>query len=196
MNVHFFPKKQVAVLVAGKLLFWKFGFKKVTVEEICKTAGISKMTFYKFYPDKLTLAKSIYSAEVQNGMIKFKEVMQSDKSAAVKMEMIMKLKSEAIENISKDFLMDFYGDEETGLKQFITATTNNYIEQIIVEFKNAQARGDFRQDFKPEFVMYISQRIVDSINDPYLLELCGNPQEVILQLARLFTFGIAPNQNS
>jgi AcrR family transcriptional regulator len=196
MNVHSFPKKQAAVLVAGKQLFWKFGFKKVTVEEICKTAGISKMTFYKFYPDKLTLAKSIYSAEVQNGMIKFKEVMQSDKSAAEKMEMIMKLKSEATENISKEFLMDFYGDEETGLKQFITATTNNYIEQIIEEFKNAQARGDFRQDFKPEFVMYISQRIVDSINDPYLLELCGNPQEVILQLARLFTFGIAPHQNS
>jgi AcrR family transcriptional regulator len=195
MNVYSFSKKQAAILVAGKQLFWKFGFKKVTVEEICKNAGISKMTFYKYYQDKLTLAKSIYSIESNDGMMRFKEVMQSDKSADVKMEMIMKLKSEAVDSISKEFLMDFYTGDDTGLKQFIAEKTTENIGQIIEQFKHAQARGDFRQDFKPEFVMYVSQRFVDYINDTYLLELCGSPQEVIMELARLFTFGIAPKPN-
>ena len=52
------PKKN-QILHTSKELFWKFGFKRVTIEEICKEAGVSKMTFYKFFPNKLELAKTI-----------------------------------------------------------------------------------------------------------------------------------------
>ena len=30
-------------------LFMRYGVKRVTVEEICQTAKISKMTFYKYF---------------------------------------------------------------------------------------------------------------------------------------------------
>jgi len=45
------PKRE-QILTTGKELFWKFGFKRVTIEEICKEAGVSKMTYYKFFTTK------------------------------------------------------------------------------------------------------------------------------------------------
>ena len=46
------PKRE-QILKTGKELFWKFGFKRVTIEEICKEAGISKMTYYKYFTNKM-----------------------------------------------------------------------------------------------------------------------------------------------
>ncbi len=43
MSVKSNPKREL-ILSTGKDLFWKFGFRRVTIEEICKEAGISKMT--------------------------------------------------------------------------------------------------------------------------------------------------------
>ena len=51
--------KREQLIRTGKELFWKFGFRRVTVEEICSEAGISKMTFYKYFSNKLDLVKRI-----------------------------------------------------------------------------------------------------------------------------------------
>jgi AcrR family transcriptional regulator len=61
-------KKEVAILKAGREFFWKYGFRKVTVDEICKAAGVSKMTFYRYFKDKATLAKTIFDNEVEKAI--------------------------------------------------------------------------------------------------------------------------------
>ncbi len=66
--------RYVQVLAAARELFWKHGLKRVTVEEICREAGVSKMTFYKFFPNKVTLAKAVYDKEVETGYEKFIEL--------------------------------------------------------------------------------------------------------------------------
>ncbi|RKY44359.1 MAG: TetR/AcrR family transcriptional regulator, partial [Candidatus Neomarinimicrobiota bacterium] len=40
-------KKIDKIVETGKKLFYRYGIKKVSVEEICKEAGVSKATFYK-----------------------------------------------------------------------------------------------------------------------------------------------------
>jgi len=61
------PKREL-VLKTGKELFWKFGFKRVTIEEVCKEAGISKMTFYKFFTNKIDLVKIIMNDILQESL--------------------------------------------------------------------------------------------------------------------------------
>ncbi|MDH5400751.1 MAG: TetR/AcrR family transcriptional regulator, partial [Cyclobacteriaceae bacterium] len=52
-------RKYQAIFETAKELFWKYGIRRVTIEEICKEAGVSKMTFYKFFPNKVALANTI-----------------------------------------------------------------------------------------------------------------------------------------
>ena len=47
-------KKQKIEQVA-KELFLKYGFKKVTVDEICRKAHVSRKTYYTFYENKNAL---------------------------------------------------------------------------------------------------------------------------------------------
>jgi AcrR family transcriptional regulator len=52
---------------AAEPLFQRFGFRKTTVEEVCRAAGVSKRTFYDLFKDKEDLLMQLVEA-VCNGM--------------------------------------------------------------------------------------------------------------------------------
>ena len=52
------PKRK-KILDTAHELFWKHGLKRVSIEEICAVAGVSKMTFYKHFANKTALVKYI-----------------------------------------------------------------------------------------------------------------------------------------
>lgn len=45
-------KKKLRLYSAAEPVFERFGYRKTTVEDICKSAGMSKRTFYEFFRDK------------------------------------------------------------------------------------------------------------------------------------------------
>jgi AcrR family transcriptional regulator len=188
-------KKHQALIVAGRDLFWKHGFRRVSIDEVCKLAGASKMTFYRYFPDKQALAKTVFDREVDKGTAMFREIMASDTSASEKLEAMLKMKADSVNDISKEFLNDFYAGKGSGLQEYIARKTASVWEEILDDFRQAQKRGIFRSDFKPEILLYISQQIPGFINDPYLVGICGSPQDVVMEIARFFTYGIAPINN-
>ena len=181
------------ILATARKLFWKHGLKRVTVEEICSEAGVSKMTFYKFFQNKIELAKTVYSIEVDTGIEKFREIMSNnDTPAEEKMEQVLFLKSEGTMNISREFLDDFYNNPELGLSGWVEKKNREAWQEMIGDFKNAQSKGWFRADFKPEGFLYMVKKISEMVTDENLLRLYETPQEAIMELSRFFTYGIMP----
>jgi len=45
-------EKKIQIFKVAEPLFERFGFKKTTIEDICKETGISKRTFYELFKDK------------------------------------------------------------------------------------------------------------------------------------------------
>ena len=52
-------KKKLQIVETAKDLFMRYGIRRVTIDEICRTAGASKMTFYKYFSNKIALLKEI-----------------------------------------------------------------------------------------------------------------------------------------
>jgi AcrR family transcriptional regulator len=185
--------KRESLLDTGRRLFWKYGFRRVTVNEICKEADVSKMTFYRFFENKTDLAKTIFDREVKNAIDKFNEIIKSDISASEKMKNIIQMKIEGTNDISSEFLMDFYRSSDTGLKEYVEEVTRNSWKEIIEGFRYAQQRGWFRKDFKPEFLFHISQKLVSIWTDVEMMKLYNSPQDLILEFANFFAYGISPH---
>lgn len=184
-------KKAKALMLAGRELFWKYGFKKVSVDEVCALANVSKMTFYRNYQDKLAFAKAVYEHEVEISMMQMREILRSTIPANEKLHKMLMLKADAVEGISTAFLNDFYKDTETGLPQFVMEQTGKSWNEIVELYKEAQIRGDFRADFRPELLLLLSQKMIGMFTDPDLIALCGGPKEFILEVSKLFAYGIA-----
>ncbi len=52
-------KTKAIILKAGRDLFWKFSFKDISVDNICKVAEVNKGTFYRYFESKIDLCLKI-----------------------------------------------------------------------------------------------------------------------------------------
>jgi len=178
--------KCTQILAASRELFWKYGFKRITVEEICLKANVSKMTFYKFFPDKLAVAKAVFEQQVQLGISRFRDILKERATSEDKIAKILRLKIESDTIISKEFLQDFYSSEKTELREYVNQVTERSWKEIIKDFKQAQRKGIFRKDFKPEFIFLLAQKLADAINDEKLLALYKSPGDLLMELSSMF----------
>lgn len=183
------------LIETGHELFWKFGFRRVSVEEICKKAGISKMTFYRYFDNKTELAKRVLKKVVDEGTVKFREILTDGDTISGKMQRIIRLKMEGTNDISREFVEDVYNDTGSEIQQFMIKLTTDTWMGVIEEFRDAQKRGIFRQDFKPEILLAMSRGITEMVANPQLNALYSSTQEMIVEIVSLMTYGIAPRDS-
>lgn len=186
-------KKYKALLETGKSLFLRYGYRRVTLDEICLEAHVSKMTFYRWFKNKTEFAKNIYEIEIRKGIERFNAIMKEDMPPSEKLRAIINLKLEGTNDIGQEFFNDFYNSADTGLRSFVDELTLRSWKEIIRTFRMAQEKGWFRKDFKPEFILFMTQQLIPVINDKRLQDLYDTPQEIIMELANFFTYGIAPH---
>ena len=66
--------KKEEVINAARNLFTKYGYKKVSMDEIAKEANVTKKTIYSYFSDKEAMFKYFASEELQS----MKEKIEND----------------------------------------------------------------------------------------------------------------------
>jgi AcrR family transcriptional regulator len=187
-------KKRSAILDTARKLFWKHGFRRVTIDEICRESKTSKMTFYRYFPDKTELAKTVLDLFYEESMVNFRKIIRDNSSTAVKMHKMIQMKIEGTNDISNDFIQDFLGSTNPELTNYFDGKLKNIWEEGIREFKLGQEEGWIRKDLNVEFLFCFSQRIVPVITGEDMLRLFSSPQELIAEVSNLIIYGIAPRE--
>ncbi len=152
------------------------------------------MTFYRYFPNKTELAKSIYDKVIKDGYLQFQNILKEDSSPEEKMQKFLMMKKEGTNQISPEFLADFYMNKESELKQFVQARIGELMKNMIGDFREAQKAGIFRSDFNPEFIFHITYKLSESLDDPQLLKMFDNTQDLIMELSRFFIYGVSPHK--
>lgn len=182
--------KYTAIITTARDLFWKHGFRRVTIEEICRKAGVSKMTYYKHFPNKVELAKTIYDNVIEDSLVRFRIIMESNDTPDEKMRKVMLMKLEGTNNISPEFMNDFYAGGEPELKAYVEKRIREVWEALKGDYIKAQENGIFRKDLNIELFIRIQFRLIDLVNDPELAGIYRSPQDLIMEFARLLVYGI------
>jgi AcrR family transcriptional regulator len=187
-------KKYRDILQSARELFWKHGLRRVSIEEICRQAGVSKMTYYRFFTNKVELAKAVLDKVMLEGLRDFRAIMSADTTSSEKIKGILQLKLNGTNDISQEFLNDFYNNPELGLKSYMEEKTKEYWNEILNDFRLAQQKGWFRSDFKPEFLIFVSEKMSELMFDKRVSGLYGNPQEIIMELSNFILYGISKHE--
>ncbi len=185
----------IRLVEAAEMLFWKFGIRRITIDELCLEANISKMTFYKFFENKIEIAKYILEKKINEGITKYRQIMDADIPFTKKIEMSVKLKMEQTENLSQEFLTDLYRNPNPELLQFFETKKNEFLNQILNDFTKAQKSGQLRKNLKPEFILYFLNHMFDMAKDDELYKHYNNAQELIMELTNFFFYGIMTEKN-
>ena len=187
-------EKRQQIVRTGRELFWRHGIRRITVEEIARTAGVSKVTFYKHFANKGELVKAIFDEIMEEGFARFDEIKGMDAPFTVKVERTIQVKLEQTENLNQEFVRDTWQNSDPEVRQHIEGKVQEGMAKVREFFAEAQERGEIRRDIKLDFVMFASEHLRTLVTDERLLELYASPQELIGELTRFFFYGIMPRE--
>lgn len=173
-------------------LFMLHGIKRISVEEICIEAGISKMTFYKYFKNKKELAKFVLEKAFNDQMDIYRNIMKEKISFSKKIEKIILLKHNSTQFISEAFFKDLIRNPNQEISEMLTEFRNNTITEITNDFRKAKKKGEIRKNININFLIYILNTIQEMTKDEKLTSLYKNPNELIMELTNFFFYGILP----
>lgn len=182
--------KQERLIETAKKLFYKHGIRRVTVGEICQEAGVSKMTFYKYYSNKADLAKAFFMESYEKGMKEYRGVMQQEAPFAEKVQQIIQMKLRDTQDVSQEFIKDIFMDKRLGLQKLMETKKQESLEEMLNDFEKAAEKGEIRKGINPQFIGYFLDKIREMAADEYLLTLYQNEQELIMEVTKFFFYGL------
>ena len=190
MKATYNPKKE-QILKTGKDLFWKFGFTRVTVEEICNEAGISKMTFYKYFSNKMDLVKTLLGKILNTSMEKYQHIMESPIPYPEKVTQMIELKREQTHTMSSEFFRDYLQSGDPELMAFLQKLSDESLRIFTEDFRKAQQNGDIRKDLKVEFILAVMNLLVEwAQHENSLMDMYEDPQDLAVEITSFIFYGI------
>lgn len=174
-------KKPIQLLDTAEELFSKHGIKRVTVEEICQKANVSKMTFYKNFSNKNGVVQALWNRWIDDGVRILDEIGAMDVSIAEKMQMILSYKLEMASKMSPEFINDIL-DFNFDISEF---------SKLVLKFiQESQARGEMRPEIKPEFIMAVFDKFHELSHNEELRSLYPSPSDYIAESFTFFSRGV------
>ena len=184
-----------AIVSAARSLFWKHGIRRVTIEEICQDAGVSKMTCYKYFSNKTAIAKYLIEDMFESGIKAYKEIYHSDISYEEKVKRMLDLKMSNSHEMSQELLDDIYKNQDEELSETIETIKKRMIGIYLDDIREAQKIKEIRDDVKPEFMLYFLNNLTEMLTDQRLVSIYSNPQQMISEVMTFFFYGIMPRKN-
>lgn len=188
-------QKYQDILETAHHLFWKFGIRRVSVEEVCKEAGVSKMTFYRFFKNKIELARKVIDDIFEDAEEKYTALMNRDIPFEEKIKEQIIMKFEGTKDISEEIIKDIYSGWNKELHKIFMTYAARMTQRVQNDYIEAQKKGHIRKDVNINFIFYLSQKMAEMTTDPHLMAIYKTPQEAIMEFMNMLFYGILPREN-
>lgn len=148
--------KEKQIVDAARKLFYKFGFKKVSMDEIAREAGVTKKTVYTYFSSKEELFKYFIQEELDN----MKKIVEDiEKEDLDFFEAVHQIIFQLIKYKSKRQFFKLMTNEAEVLKSSIASKSLNLIDEQIQSYiydivKNAMDKGYIKKE-NPEVVTFL-----------------------------------------
>lgn len=185
-----------AILSTARALFLKHGLRRVSVEEICREAGVSKRTFYKHHRDRDALALRILEQLFEESRAALEEILQAELPIDEKVRRIIAAKQARASETSMAFYQDILlVDSEPG--RFARRSQEEWTARVRRFYQEAQEQGLIRADIDISLLMAVLVRVRGIIEDPEIQRLEPDLGRLVRSVTSLFFYGIlSPNPGS
>ena len=189
-------KKFQKITETAHHLFMRHGIKRITIEEICRTAGVSKMTFYKYFNDKNDLALFVLDNIFTQGENRYQNIMDQDIPYSEKVKDIIKMKLEASKDVSQEMMQDLWHNSDPQVADYMTKRTQLVLKQFLDDMIDAQDKGEIRKGLNPHFILYLIGKMQDMTADEKVLNMYKTSQDLVSELVNFFFYGILTGEKS
>ena len=173
-------RKRDQLIQTGEVLFIKHGMRRVTVEDICRQAGVSKPTFYKYFENKAALAQRIVELWIEEALQRIDGIEDAEAPFPEKMKQILAVKQAIAARPGPEFLEDLI---------HLDIDLSHALRRVMRFLVECQQKGDIRADIRPEVLMAAFDLLNSMQYDRRIRDLYENAETLAGDVFKLFHYG-------
>lgn len=172
-------------------LFFRYGLKSVTMDEIATSLGVSKKTIYHYYTDKDSIVEAVMLNEIQRGEQECNNYCNQSDNAVHEVFMTIDMMQEMLSTMNPALIFEMQKYHPKAFKMF-NDHKHQFIYKIIkTNLERGQREELYRQELNAEI---LAKYRVESIFLPFHQDVFPmakyNIFQVSLELMNHFLFGI------
>lgn len=181
--------KKEQIIQTAEDLFFHFGFKRLTISEICDKSGISRKTFYSYFENKDDLVHHIVKAFMENSFEVFELILDDDSlTFEEKLEKSILIKYELGKKWSIAFFSDLLSDEKISVYyQSLIGRSASMLRDML---KSAQENNEINPDLNIEYIIWMLRKQSEHLDDKELLRFFADIEDMVRQMTQVFVYGI------
>ena len=185
--------KSVRKLIESALsLFRRYGLRKVSVEEICSTAGVSRMTFYRHFADKDDIAVKALGRHFIERMEAVELILAERIPFEDRLRKIFHLKLEGIKRAGEELTREILSDRESVLGRSLGELFAEQTRRTREIFLSLQQAGEIRRDLHVDLIMHIVEHAWSAFGDERLSKAYDDKTRLYHELFQAIYYGILP----
>lgn len=182
-------KKRALLVETAVSLFMRYGVSRVSVGEVCEQADVSKFTFYKYFTDKIDLAKAAISLLSDRVSARIDEIVAMPVPLANKVALLVDERVRRAREWSPELIHDLYhADPE--LAALATRRVQENRDRYVAFVRSAQATGEMRPDVHPEVLLAMIDRLYELGKDDELVQRAGGYERLTRSVNNVMYYGL------
>jgi AcrR family transcriptional regulator len=177
------------VIAEARRLFFQFGFRRVTMDEIAAGLKMSKKTLYTLFPAKEDLVRAVVASIIEPNLAKISALIRNEKTAAGFFSGSIAVFHGLSQCISEPMMSDMrmmpeiWHEVETRRLKVLMG-----IREVLERGKKS---GEIRSDLHIDLFLKVFIMMVNAVGNPaVMLELNMKPTDLADQISGIFFHGI------
>jgi TetR/AcrR family transcriptional regulator, cholesterol catabolism regulator len=151
-------------------LYFKYGIKSVTMDDVARELGISKKTLYEYFIDKNDLVSKFLEFHIKKIRCVFEEEKEDDGNAIDHLLFISKIMRNFLQEMNPSVHYDLQKYYPAIFKSLFEYKRNNMLDSVKQNIIRGMKEGVYRKDLNPEIIAHIYVNRVEGSMDADFLK--------------------------
>lgn len=180
------------ILEASAKLFYAYGLKSITMDDVCRELGMSKKTLYQHFTDKDDIIHTLLDQSLRADCAVMENISAHAKDAVIEIISIMKHMSELFSRINPNLFYDMQKYHPNAWKVFLDFKDQTMLGMVERNIHKGMEQGFYRPNLDARTLAKLRIEEVTLALDPRVYPPDKfNLTRVQLTLLEHFLFGIA-----
>lgn len=156
------------ILELAKNLFWRFGIRSVTMNDIAKELGMSKKTLYQNFADKEEIVCLCTQNQINQDVLVHTSACDNSENAVDELVQMMKYHTEMMKNYHPSLLFDMQKYYPKAWELFMNYKDVFCVECIVKNVERGIKEGFFYDDLDPLIIAKLRMEQVQMVFNPQI----------------------------
>ncbi len=137
------------ILAEAERLFWKYGVRSVTMEDIARKLGISKKTIYQHFSDKEQILYQVIQDKTGRDQSEMDCMVIETDNPVEELLSVLKMMQKKADHVSPNLLIDIKRYYPQAFALFRQYKEEQIMRSILENIQKGISQGLYRSDIKP-----------------------------------------------